>query len=149
MLPEKSARITTALQRLDKRTRVVEVEVIPAAEPKLKQRRKKDKSSAASPKRFASAKRKGDQSSPSETKSTKEKKRKAPKPSFLGATPSKSNLADPPRIRRGKQAKGKAASLRGGFGEASAGLPGNEEVDPPRRFSGSTPASRWLDQIKR
>lgn len=44
-----------------------------------------------------------------------------------------------------KSKKRKETSIGPSFAQLSAGMPGNEEVDPPQRVSSSTPAQRWLD----
>lgn len=56
-------------------------------------------------------------------------------PSFLNATPTKSKLVGPLPKFSAKKVGGGPVS-RGGwasYGEPSAGLPGNEELDPPSR----------------
>jgi hypothetical protein len=58
------------------------------------------------------------------------RKRTLTKPSFSNLPPAKSRL--------GKKTRGVSAKYSG----LSAGMPGNEDVDPPHRFSTSTPADR-------
>jgi hypothetical protein len=78
----------------------------------------------------------------------KSKRRMHESPSSNSTAGAGASAGGPPKTKGPKKSK-RGRVKRGGFGEPSAGLPGNEEVDPPRRSSVSTPASRWLDQIKR
>ena len=103
-------------------------------------------------------KRSGDAKDPkiSEVKLAKPKKkaisaRKArKKPSFLDSTPMRPSVIGLLKKTRKSKNKGRSGGSGGGFtkhAETSAGLPGNEHIDPPKRTSSSTPMSRWRDQI--
>lgn len=69
------------------------------------------------------------------------------KPSFLNSFPAKSGLGEESISMKGPRRR----VTRGGGGRSpssvglSAGMPGNEDVDPPKRVSQSTPADRWRD----
>ena len=144
---ERPAKIhTVALQSLGKKTRVVEVEIIPSADPGTKPHRRKRKSKAKPSAAKVEKMQKGKTPTGSPRKVVKTKTKR-----LQAATPdsTKANAKLKEKTKSGKRSAGVTGSVRGGFGEGSAGLPGNEELDPPRRSSGSTPASRWLDQIKR
>jgi hypothetical protein len=162
--------LTVVQQSLGKRTRPVQVEIIPSAQPKLKKKRR--------PHKVKNTRSQNPVMTIPEDKSKKvgKPKRRRSGSSFLGSTPARSPIAIGKSKKRGlgpsssdshagtsppaggpSKAEGPKKSKRGqvsragwsGYGEPSAGLPGNEEADPPRRSSGSTPGDRWLDQIKR
>ena len=72
---------------------------------------------------------------------------KPAKPSFLNSLAAKSRLAaEPIRVKGSKRraARGTGGRSLSSVG-LSAGMPGNEDVDPPKRVSQSTPADRWRD----
>ena len=55
-----------------------------------------------------------------------------------------------PKVKRLKRSKGLSTKTSGAIAVAeSAGLPGNEHIDPPNQKTSSTPLSRYLDSQRK
>src|SRR5581483_3845171 len=135
------------------RSRVVQVEIIPSTQPRFKKKKRvKAKTKALQTSAVATSpagKFATNKGRSLKKKSKRHRKRLSGKPSFLSSTTAKSRLIASGKIKglRKLPSTGVARGAVIGSVGLSAGLPGNEDVDPPSRRSTSTPADRWRDRL--
>jgi hypothetical protein len=107
------------------------------------------KLSAAFEKRKPKQTTKNRKSSKARKKTSAQPQRK-PGPSFLNSTSAKSKLKRNPESIGAPPDHANLTEFRSSvFDAQSAGMPGNEEIDPPQRTSFSTPSTRYLDQQRK
>jgi hypothetical protein len=138
------------------RTRTVQVEIIPSTKPRPEKKRtalpkEKKKTSPTITVAKPLAKKTVDAKvRKHKKKKTDNRKRSPAGSSLLSSTSGRSRLVDVPTKVKGQK---RSAFRRASSGARvtstglSAGMPGNEDVDPPTRSSSSTPMDRWRDQI--
>jgi hypothetical protein len=136
------------------RSRLVQVEIIPSAQPRSKKKRRR-KAKKKALQAVAAAVSPAEQAGTGKRHQLKKKqrgnrKRSRGKPSFLSSALSRSRIIRSGKIKGLKKSSSGGVAKGGGAGFAglSAGLPGNEDVDPPARRSTSTPADRWRDRLR-
>jgi hypothetical protein len=153
MTAEKPDRIySTVRQSFSRgRSRIVQVEIIPSTELRSKKRRSRKVQKKAK-QAVALAVSPAEKSATGRVHKLKKNARgkSRAKPSFLSSTSARSRIIGSGKIKGLKKSSSGGVAKGGGAGNVglSAGLPGNEDVDPPVGRSTSTPGDRWRDRLR-
>jgi hypothetical protein len=137
------------------RSRVVQVEIIPSNQPRSKKKRRRKEKKVASPAATAAALSTAKTSGGHKVRERRDDKGNrstlSSKPPFFNSASAVACIPSADMANSPKKGPSGGARKGGGgtFGKPSAGLPGNEHVDPPVRRSPSTAADRWRAQLNR